>query len=239
MRLVSAIGMLLIIASLLQGCLAVVALDIALEEERAKRARTEIEREILARPDGDPGPIATVAMIPLGGSPAEQVWQTQVHIARCEIDARGTMDISKAPFAKLATERYVLCMTGRGYRCADRSEHKACANAWIHPTATRRQLLQDSWECREVFRTTIALANTLWARYRECMRSRGYRADVGEMGSLDHESAADEWLSATARTCPGGRARFREVSMSAYAPTGRDDGSILVGACLGPNDEGM
>lgn len=156
MRLVSAIGMLLIIASLLQGCLPTAfAITLAREAERAER----VEKEIRARPVGDPGPIATVVMIPLGGSPAEPMEQTQTDSYRCEKDARiGIPDISKATLAKLATERYVQCMTGQGYRCADRSEHKACEAAWTHPTATRELLLQDSWECRGVFRTTIALA---------------------------------------------------------------------------------
>jgi hypothetical protein len=76
------------------------------------------------------------------------------------------------------------CMAGHGYRCANRSEHEACAGAWRHPTATREQFLKDAGECRKAASWTLGLASTVQARYLECMSSKGYRPDVGEMGSL-------------------------------------------------------
>jgi hypothetical protein len=175
-----ALGMLLIIASLLQGCLGLVIAD-----QELKTAR--VEKAIRARAVDDPGPIITVAMIPLGGSPAEPVKPRQTDSFNCEVHARLTttgavVDVSKASLVTAATERYVLCMTGRGYRCADNSKHKACGNAWAHPTATREQWLEDLQECKRHYWTTFALASTLWARYLECMRSKGYRPDVGEVG---------------------------------------------------------
>jgi hypothetical protein len=184
----AAIGMLWIIASLMNGCallLPVIVLGEVQKHQRYKRSGSEVESEIRARPVGDPGPTATVAMVPLGGSPVESVEQSRADSVRCEIEARSSatgMDISEATTAKLATARYVRCMAAQGYRCANRAEHKACAAAWTHPTATRRQLLQDAWECKRPWRTTFALGSTLWARYLECMSSNGYRPDVGESG---------------------------------------------------------
>jgi hypothetical protein len=60
-----------------------------------------------------------------------------------------------------------------------------------------------------------------------------------KVGNLDHKSAADQWLTATARTHPWGAGTLLRGLYVAYAPAGRGDGSIVVGACLGPNDEGM
>jgi hypothetical protein len=200
MALVSAIGTLLIIASVLNGCalmLPVIVLGEIEKHQRYKRSRSEVESEIRARPVGDPGPTATVAMVPLGGSAAESVEQSRTDSIRCEIDARsGGVDISDATLAELATERYVRCMAAQGYRCANRADHQACAAAWTHPTATRTELLQDAWECKRSWRTTFALASTLWARYLECLRSKGYRPDVGEPRNLNHENARsnDGWF---------------------------------------------
>jgi len=171
MRLGGTIGKLLILASLLQGCLPLLILVDELK-------RTEIEKEIRARPVGDPGPIATVAMFSLGGSPAEPVEPNQGDSVRCEIDARMS-----TTSARLATERYVECMAKSGYRCADRSEHQACVVAWTHPTATREQWLQDGRECMRVVREErpLAFAYTVRPHWRKCMRSNDYRADVGEV----------------------------------------------------------
>jgi hypothetical protein len=187
-RLGNAIGMLFIIASL-QGCGTLYVLKEIEHYRLVKRARAEVDREIRARPVGDPGPTATVAMFPLGGSPGESVEQSRTDSARCEIDARSAVWTSwtsrtsgDAARFRLATERYVRCMAAQGYRCANRVDHHACAAAWAHPTATRTQLLQDAWECKRPWRTTIALGSTLWARYLECMKSHGYRPDVSETG---------------------------------------------------------
>ena len=182
MRVGSTIGMLLIIASLLQGCIEVLALGAYLDHQDADRFRADIEKEIRARPVGDPGPVATVAMIPLG-PPAHAVEQHQADSFRCEVHARmggrkQGIEVSKATKAKQATERYVLCMAGYGYRCADHSENKTCTAAWTHPTATREQFLQDARECFHL----PGLPGTNQSRYLKCMRSRGYRADVGDMG---------------------------------------------------------
>jgi hypothetical protein len=176
-RLCSAIGMLLIIASLLQGC-ALYVLKAVEDGIRAERTRTKIKEEIRARPVDDPGPTATVAMIPLGGSTAESVEQSQANRESCEVAAR--MDrtsawsaATKFPRRGRHTDLYVVCMVGNGYRCADHSEHPLCAAAWIHPTATRTQWIQDSGECRLVI---------LRKSYLDCMAAKGYRPDVGEMG---------------------------------------------------------
>jgi hypothetical protein len=147
--------------------------------------------EGIARTLNDPGPTVTVPMIPLGPPSAplglvEQ--QTQADSSRCAGDARvsaGHQIRSQAARAKLATELYVLCMAGQGYRCAVRSEHKACEAAWTHPTAARGQWLQDSGECRRAVFWTWGLASTVRARYLECMTSKGYRADVGEPTGRD------------------------------------------------------
>jgi hypothetical protein len=180
MRLGSAIGMLLILANLLQGC-ALYVLKAVEGTVRAERARTEIDREIRARPVGDPGPIASVAMIPLGGSTAVPVEQSQTDSSRCEKDARMRMgyplDISEPSLAKLATERYVMCMMNHGYQCANSSEHEGCGDAWTHPTATREQWAEDVRECRKVFWTTF-----LQARFYACMASKGFGKAVGKLG---------------------------------------------------------
>jgi hypothetical protein len=140
--------------------------------------------EVIARTVNDPGPTATVAMVPLGPpSVAELVQHSKTNSSRCAENARvsaGHRIGSQATRAKLATERYVLCMAAQGYRCANRSEHKACEAAWTHATATREQWAQDSGDCvRAGF--WVFLASTRHSRYIDCMASKGYRADVGEM----------------------------------------------------------
>ncbi len=151
---------------------------------------TLIAKEVMtgiAHAANDPGPTATVRMVPLGPrsavalAQAEQ--QTSADRSRCAEGARWrAVDRigSQATRAKLATETYVVCMVGQGYRCADRSEHKTCAGAWGHPTATREQLLKDAGECRRAVFWILGLASTVHARYLECMTSKGYHADLGE-----------------------------------------------------------
>lgn len=139
--------------------------------------------EVIARTVNDPGPTATVAMVPLGPpSAAEPVQQSEANSSRCADNARvsaGHRIAGQAARAALATERYVLCMAAQGYRCANRSEHKACEAAWTHPTATREQWAGDSRDCVRAG-LWVVLASTRHSRYIECMTSKGYRADVGE-----------------------------------------------------------
>ena len=142
--------------------------------------------EGIARTINDPGPTVTVAMVPIGPPSADSgrdYQQTVADSSRCTKNAQvgaGHRIGSQATRAKLATELYVVCMVGQGYRCVDRSEHKVCAGAWGHPTATREQLLKDAEECRKAVFWTLGLASTVHARYLECMSSKGYHADRGE-----------------------------------------------------------
>lgn len=127
-------------------------------------------------------PAATLPMVPLGPSSAAAVGlekqRTQLSSSRkCSWIARY-QDVNHFGNRR-APEFYVQCMAQRGYRCADRSQHKACEAAWTHPTATREQWREDTAEClRSVF--FVVLASTRHARAVECMKSKGYRPDVGE-----------------------------------------------------------
>lgn len=146
--------------------------------------------EGIARTVNDPGPTVTVAMVPLGPpSTVLDYQQTLADSSRCAGNARvsaGHRIGSQATRAKLASGLYVLCMAGHGYRCAVRSEHKACEAAWTHPTAARSQFLQDARECQPGF-WTLGLASTIRARYLECMTSKGYRADVATAADQQQE----------------------------------------------------
>ena len=138
--------------------------------------------EGIARTLNDPGPTVTVPMVPLGVPSAAAEQQTQAESSRCAQAARvsaGHRIGSQATRAKLATDLYVLCMVGRGYRCAARSDHPACETAWTHRTATREQWLQDAGECQGAAFWNWR-PSTVRAQYLECMTSKGYRADLGE-----------------------------------------------------------
>jgi hypothetical protein len=142
--------------------------------------------DVIARTINDPGPTVTVAMVPIGPLSADSGrgdQQTVADSSRCAQNAQvraGHRIGSQATRATLATELYVGCMVGAGYRCVDRSEHPVCAGAWGHPTATRAELLQDAGECRKAVFWTLGLASTVHARYLECMSSKGYHADRTE-----------------------------------------------------------
>lgn len=140
----------------------------------------------------DPGPTATVAMVPLGPSSAAALEvvdrQTQTDSSRCARNARsdaarGARNRSQA--IELATKRYVLCMVDNGYRCVTRSDHMLCEIAWNHPTAVRAQWLEDKRMCYRAAFSIWIHRDTIRSRYLECMTSKGYRADVGEPSSGD------------------------------------------------------
>ncbi|MGH7303958.1 MAG: hypothetical protein ACRELZ_11740 [Candidatus Rokuibacteriota bacterium] len=142
--------------------------------------------EGIARTVNDPGPPATIPMIPLGPRSVAALGmvkeQTEADSSRCEEGARvsaGRQIGSQATRSELAAERYIVCMARQGYRCENPSAHKACETAWAHSTANRQQWRQDSAECLQaVF--FVVLASTRHARFVECMMGKGYRADVAE-----------------------------------------------------------